>query len=44
MIQCELCIHEVDDEDIEALKLEGESYWACPSCVNYYDEKDEVDV
>ena len=39
-MQCELCFHEVDENEIEVLEIyndyygEAERFWACPDCVD----------
>ena len=38
-MQCELCSHEVDENEIEVLEIyndyygEADRFWACPDCV-----------
>ena len=38
-MQCELCSHEVDENEVEVLEIyndyygETERYWACPDCL-----------
>ena len=39
-MQCELCSHEVDENEVEVLEIyndyydEVDSFWACPDCVD----------
>jgi len=38
-MQCELCSHEVDENEVEVLEIyndyygEADRFWACPDCV-----------
>ena len=44
---CELCQHDCHEEEIEVVKIYNEHYneeelfWACPDCVNEYEEKEK---
>ena len=39
-MQCELCSHEVDENEVEVLEIyndyygEADRFWACPDCVD----------
>tara|TARA_R110000851_G_C12996450_1_gene557871 strand:+ start:105 stop:272 length:168 start_codon:yes stop_codon:yes gene_type:complete len=49
MMTCEICSHEVDENEIEVLELyngwynELERFWACPDCVNEHALKSKKD-
>jgi len=44
-MHCELCSHEVDENEIEVLEIynnhygETDRFWACPDCVNENESK-----
>ena len=46
-MQCELCSHEVDEDEIEVLEIyndyysETDRFWACPDCVSEHESKSE---
>lgn len=48
-MQCELCSHEVDEDEIEVLEVyndhygEADRFWACPDCVSEHELKSEKD-
>jgi len=48
-MQCDLCSHEVDEDEIEVLEIPNDYYglpdrfWACTDCVSEHELKSEKD-
>ena len=46
-MQCQLCSHEVEEDEIEVLEIyndyygEVDRFWACPDCVDENEKKDK---
>ena len=39
MCQCQICSHEIEENELEVFTEQGEMFWACVDCVDYLNSR-----